>query len=415
MTSQLSRRAILCALISAGAVAPAVGDRSRPAPQPEAHGLEDPPAVPDAPQHPHLLDLSADTNENGIRLAVRPSWKVAGVDYPVGVPRAVALKPARADNLPRGCALNSTGGHITVSGGGPVVLEGYDFTADGVGYGLYVNMTGPLTIRNCRFKVGTGVTAPIQYAYNSPDQGGLLTVQHCEFDGSGRTGGNFDQLIEMPSGGILAEYNWFHDCGSDGMDLMPKLGFTTAIVRYNLFEKLGFAANAHADAIQFWDGDGGADNPATPAVNDISGIEGYGNTLYQPASDERGLPVAMNSMMRIGDLGGKTCLGPVFHHNTAVAIGAADHMGTDNQKTHPALLQLVQLATTNPPYGVIRDAVVSDNYVFTAGGGRHNTNARQGMENGPFYPTSITNQNLVNPTYARNFQMRDGSALTGAP
>src|SRR5712671_4610896 len=91
-----------------------------------------------SPQYPNLLDASSATNGLGRNLATRPPWKVAGVDYHVGIdrnlyPTNANLKDPTAGGLPSGVSFAGT--TVTVTSTSPVTLDGWDF---GVSNGLQI-------------------------------------------------------------------------------------------------------------------------------------------------------------------------------------------------------------------------------------------------------------------------------------
>jgi hypothetical protein len=81
-------------------------------------------------QRPDFFDRYA--AQSGQTYKTRPPWNVAGVDYPVGIPKDVTLKDPATAPLPAGCNYNATGNSI----GGPLMrcsngvldIEGYDFS-----------------------------------------------------------------------------------------------------------------------------------------------------------------------------------------------------------------------------------------------------------------------------------------------
>lgn len=143
------------------------------------------------PQYPALL----------AGYAARPPWKVAGVDYAVGIDRSLYPTDANlADPLPKGeladtlVALGCTyrdrvmtiGGSRPGTGGDNTTIEGYDFSLHD---GIEVNVAAAppaawgspkgVVIRNCKFLMPRGHGSAIGCGQNASD----LTITKCEIDG----------------------------------------------------------------------------------------------------------------------------------------------------------------------------------------------------------------------------------------
>src|SRR5690242_16052413 len=110
--------------------------------------------------------------------AVRPPWKVAGVDYAVGVPSGTALKDPSLISM-AGVSVNKTAHTVTVAGSN-VVLTGYDFSLGG-GWEVIVQGAND-TVRNSKFVVG-------------PNQGSMGTVLNVT-----RSASNFSFLCNSVDG-----------------------------------------------------------------------------------------------------------------------------------------------------------------------------------------------------------------------
>src|SRR5215472_296742 len=94
-------------------------------------------APPGTPQFPNLLDVNSPlTQKFGRTLKARPPWKVAGVDYHVGIDRSIyptnaSLKdPNTILNTISGASGNNTSKVVLVNGNN-VTLDGYDFSLNG--------------------------------------------------------------------------------------------------------------------------------------------------------------------------------------------------------------------------------------------------------------------------------------------
>lgn len=127
-------------------------------------------------QLPRLLDVYSN----------RAPWKVAGVDYAVGIDRSLYpldanLKDPSSASLPSGVTRDGASKVFTVSGNN-VTLDGWDFSLNG-GWSVLPNDCSNLTISNCNFKVGSTlnrfvVTGNIGTFVNG------LTLKNNVFDGN---------------------------------------------------------------------------------------------------------------------------------------------------------------------------------------------------------------------------------------
>src|SRR6185437_10551423 len=85
--------------------------------------------------------------------AMRPPWRVAGVDYYVGVPASTTLKdPTVSANLPA-CASVDSLNHLIRVNSDNCTLNGFDFSLHG-GYELY-DSANNTTVENSNFEIGT--------------------------------------------------------------------------------------------------------------------------------------------------------------------------------------------------------------------------------------------------------------------
>ncbi|MFL5253107.1 MAG: Ig-like domain-containing protein [Rhodopila sp.] len=197
--------------------------------------------------------------------AVRAPWKVAGVDYAVGVPSGTPLKDPSLISM-AGVSVNKTAHTVTVTGNN-VVLSGYDFSLGG-GWEVIVQGTAD-TVRNSNFVVG-------------PNQGSMGTVLNVtksaanfSFLYNNVNGANVPVTAQMgttisiaSSGMLTMRYNYLHNSGGDMVDLNASASPRTDIIQYNLFENIG-VNTGHADTIQWY-------NTHTAAGSNV----GF-NTVYQ--------------------------------------------------------------------------------------------------------------------------------------
>ena len=200
-------------------------------------------------QHPNLFTLDAHTASSSASYPSRPSWNVAGVDYHVGIDRAVYpananLKDPATASLPSG--VSRTGTSMTISGNN-VLLDGFDFSLGG-GWDLTVNGNNGI-VQNCNW-VATKFCLSVN--------GGGTLVQKCEFD------------INAPNANVDPGFGW--NAANNSTTTMQwcwiKNGWGVAfnagnpcvgqtwIYKWNLIENsgIGFAINgAHGDWFQSYD------------------------------------------------------------------------------------------------------------------------------------------------------------------
>lgn len=175
--------------------------------------------------------------------AARPPWKVAGVDYAVGVPAGTVLQDPAAIAID-GVSVNSASHTIVVSGSN-VTLNGYDFGRDG-GWGIAIaGGAANVVIRNSKFVVGANRLVPI----NASTGTGNLTVLNDTFDATTNSNAVWAFVNYNGSGTFVAQYDSFANSPDDAVDF--NAGTMTTVVRYNVFENLGTDPQAHADAVQY--------------------------------------------------------------------------------------------------------------------------------------------------------------------
>lgn len=183
------------------------------------------------------------TGFNGLNgatpLAFRPPWKVAGIDYYVGIDRS--LYPTNG-SLKDPSTISSS--LMVASGSAPILLttqadnitlDGYDFTLGGT-HKLNIQNTG-FTVTNSKF----------QDLCFDASVGGFL-VKNCEIDGlktSGET--SFGCLFFIRGVPGTFRYCWMYNPEVDFIDQAT----ADLDVKYCLFDTLGWAATGHQDAIQF--------------------------------------------------------------------------------------------------------------------------------------------------------------------
>ena len=279
------------------------------------------------------------------RYPVRPPWKVAGVDYAVGVPAGTRLRDPATLNVP-GISVDTARHLVTLSGDG-ATLDGYDFAQQG-GWGVRVQGRNEI-IRRCNFRVGANNLLPIDGGKDATN----LTVADSTIDGGG-AGPNAEAIyavLNFNGQDLTATRNWFRYTPVDAIDFN---GGGRLIVQDNLFHDLGYSIGAHADSVQFTRG----------AVHDaiISG-----NTVYDP-QPKGGFPVLGGEGLQVEAQLGGSILHTRLARNTIITTGPL--------KTAGYLIAIRQDS------GSVLDGIdVVENYLDGSGGW------------GPFYPP--TGKHLV--------------------
>jgi hypothetical protein len=317
------------------------------------------------PQFPTLL--------NGY--VATPPWRVAGVDYHVGIPSGTVLLDPATISIP-GVSINTSTHTVTVTGNN-ITLNGYDFSLNG---GWQVNQAAGannLTITNSNFLIGANNNNEVAQKAGA----GTLTLLYNNFDGAGAagSGANALTLVIASGSGLTAEYNYFANAYSDFIDV----GFGTGNykIQYNAFNACGFGASAHADVVQTW------------GSNIASLLVEY-NTVLQPS----GLPTVGNSFVRIGDTdlatnGSYTANNVVS--NAVIAYNTAVFQGHKN-----AVANFVQTGVNKTGGPEITNPSIYDNYIDA-----------RGIEYAVYTPLNGLGAYIVNPNIASNKNMTNGATL----
>jgi large repetitive protein len=232
---QIPRRAVirgLATMIAAPAVLGSPG-RVRATPSWEASWLDGRAAAPAGdPQYPTYF-----TGLNRISAyRVRPPWQVAGVDYRVGINPGIPLKhPAM---IKPSIAVSSGKDPVVLNlVTNDVTLDHYDFTLGGW-WQIRSNGHTNLKISNSR----------LENLCIDMDAG-PVTIEYCEIDGLGLEGETAFGCLAFLRTGVTStwKYNWLRRAQNDFIDLST----SDIDVRFNLFDTMGYADGAHADAVQF--------------------------------------------------------------------------------------------------------------------------------------------------------------------
>lgn len=167
--------------------------------------------------------------------ALRPVWKVAGVDFAVGLPSGTLLKDPALISL-AGVTVN-VALHAVVITGNNVTLDGYDFSLNG-GWTVQINGAANTRIVNSLFvETASQGQPPIVTDAAATN----LYVGYTTIDGGGTLASpSRGALIMMNGRGLIAEYCWLKNAPSnvfvfgDGSS-----GGGSATIRYNLIEDAG--------------------------------------------------------------------------------------------------------------------------------------------------------------------------------
>jgi hypothetical protein len=223
-----------------------------------------PPPPPPGGQHPALL----------ASYATRPPWKVAGVDYAVGVPPAATLTDWQLLSGP-GITVNTTAmpPYVRVDNTSNVVISGVDFSLHGGAVVFFINSPNP-TVTGSKFG-GANLaqdTARIIFAdQDSPN----FTVSYNTIDGGGSCSGS--SLVGAAGANTTTlTYNWLKNFSQHVLEMLVNGSSSSIVYKYNLIEKGGTCPGAYLDYLQF----GGRAN--------YSPVDVEYNTSYQTWQATRG-------------------------------------------------------------------------------------------------------------------------------
>jgi hypothetical protein len=177
-------------------------------------------------QYPNLL--------NGY--AARPPWRVAGVDYAVGVDQNITLLDgSNAANLPAGCDIGPVWRvNVNVAN---VTLENLDFLTSGMLIYLW-GAASNTTIRNCK---AVAVVNPVSGSVSN------TLISKCLFDMSGVNDINALILWNESTTNFTMEYVHLKNASSD---IVNWTSITDMQFRYCLFDTAGLQIGTHGDYTQ---------------------------------------------------------------------------------------------------------------------------------------------------------------------
>ncbi|MEY9884259.1 Ig-like domain-containing protein [Bradyrhizobium sp. USDA 329] len=220
--------------------------------------------------------------------ANRPAWKVAGVDYHVGVPTGLALKDPATISM-AGVSVDTAHKSITVTGSN-VTLDGYDF-----GGWAVVTSAANTTLTNSNFN-GLNPSGPQDAVITGTSSSSNLHISNCTIDGlSG--GGHAEFLVEMEGPGLTIEYSWLKNSNSDLIGRHGQDGGDITI-QYNLLQQAGMGGSGtHGDYLQVY-------GPTIDSTHILY------NTAVQDGGTTQGF-IADNT--KSGEFAGNTLIGSVSY------------------------------------------------------------------------------------------------------
>ena len=187
--------------------------------------------------------------------ATRAPWRVAGVDYPVGITSGTVLKdPAPGGVLAAGLtALGGTANFsnhvITFSGINNIVINGWDFSLEG---SWTVEIQGNnATIENSNFQVGTTLRPPV-IVDNLAN--GVTIIDNVIDGAAANTNPAGGMLVLNAQGTTTIEYNFIKNAYYQFVEAGPSSSGTTTeqLIEYNVLQNGGYGSpnGAHGDWVQ---------------------------------------------------------------------------------------------------------------------------------------------------------------------
>ena len=244
--------------------------------------------------------------------AARAPWRVAGVDFYVGIPSGTTLTDWQSISQ-AGVSVNTSTGQISISGAN-VTLSGIDFSLHGGAYVYDTTNNGSLTITNSKLgPIPSGQT----YAVHMQATNCNLTLTDDLFTG-GAVGGGGVFVGYQCSGNLTAEYNYVTQGDSQFIEQVS--GTDSVVIKWNLIYNMTTTATAHENWMQW-----GAIGAGTTA--DIEFNTGYQNQLFANAAGEGWQFYANNSgTLSTTTVTNNTSIATLY--NAAVVMSYIQHGGT---------------------------------------------------------------------------------------
>jgi hypothetical protein len=173
---------------------------------------------------------------------VRPPWKVAGIDYMVGVPCNITLKdPGTFTWSGSGVCDVTHPPKLRCDNANGVVVDGYDFACCTVQTVVFVNSTNSV-VKNSKFNGANGVFA---------DGGSCgLTIEHVTFDQSAAPDTTTAAITSNCGGNNTFRWNYFLHMSQHVTELNGTS--TVTVFNYNFIEQSGtHNPRSHVNYSQF--------------------------------------------------------------------------------------------------------------------------------------------------------------------
>ena len=285
-----------------------------------------------------------------------PPWKVAGVNYAVGVPAGTTFQYPLSLASMAGVSVN-TSKHLIEVTGNNITLNGYDFSKEG-GWGIYVEGNNDV-IENCNFAAGPNWGPNAYYFVSTTSSITNLTIEDCTINGNGPTYQNMSGLVSFSGSGMFkVQYNLMENSPQHFVEINNS-GTATLIDQYNVFMNGAFysgtGAKPHENMTQF--------NGAGATINSVIQF----NTMVQ--DQPSGNMIGGGQLIQVSP-----------------GHGPVDNMSVNNNvliaQGGPSIAISYPMAVYQASgYGAVNGAIVQDNYIDASGA------------YGPFYPP--TGANLI--------------------
>lgn len=183
----------------------------------------------------------------------RPLWRVAGVDYRVGVNSNVILKKPTATNHPPGTFSLMPHPQLVIQGN-DLVVDGWDFTGFEVLVGYSVD-TYNVVFTNNIFDGGGQCCVNSNWGHVTN-----MTFKYNEFRNSATTVGVISWNPDNMTSKLTCQYNFFSRCAGDGINCHRGGSID---MRYNVYHQQGCGTQPHSDQFTLDEGDGLVFGPVT--------------------------------------------------------------------------------------------------------------------------------------------------------